>query len=66
MIPIDMLKIDKIGTVKPVSMMEKLENAQEEEGDLTIPSMGVLEENNGIDIDSNDFLKNSTKNDKKS
>lgn len=64
MVPIDMLKIDKIGTVRPVSMMEKLENAQEEEGDLTIPSMGVLDNDKGIDIDSNDFLKNSTKNDK--
>ena len=66
MIPIDMLKIDKIGTVRPVSMMEKLENAQEEEGDLTIPSMGVLDNNNDVTIDSNDFLKNSTKNDKMS
>jgi hypothetical protein len=57
MIPDGMIVLDQIGTVKPVSMMERLEEAQEEEGDLAIPSMGVLDNQESIEIDSNDYLK---------
>ena len=61
MIPEGMPILSQIGTVKPVSMMEKLEKAQEEEKDLTIPSMGMLENNNTVNIDSNEFLNKEDK-----
>lgn len=56
--------LEHIGTVKPVSMMEKLEKAQKEEDNLTIPSMGILDTDESVKIDSNDFVKNTTKSDK--
>jgi hypothetical protein len=56
MIPEGMPILEQIGTVKPVSMLEKLEKAQEEE-DLTIPSMGILNHQDNVEIDSNDYLR---------
>lgn len=64
MIPEGMPILEQIGTVRPVSMMERLEKAQEEEKDLTIPSMGMLDNQDSVEIDSNDYLKNTQKSDK--
>lgn len=64
MIPEGMPMLSQIGTVKPVTMMEKLEKAQKEEGNLTIPSMGMLDNQDVVEIDSNEYLKNDKKSSK--
>lgn len=66
MIPEGMPRLEQIGTVRPVTMLEKLEKAQEEEKNLVIPAMGVLDNQEVVEIDSNDYVKNNKKIDKTS
>lgn len=60
-IPEDMPILTQIGTVKPVNIMKKLEETQEELNSVNLPSMGLLNNDNKVKLDSNEFIKNSEK-----
>lgn len=61
MIPEDMPILSQLGSVKPVTKMEKLVETQQQLEKVTIPSMGVLDNKSEIKLDSNEFKKNNEK-----